>query len=48
MASEETLRVVTDLSPETAITRWLAGLGVERRSRPKRATASSTTLKDRA
>lgn len=29
MASEETLRVVTDLSPETAITRWLAGLGVE-------------------
>ncbi len=29
MASEETLRVVTDLSPEDAITRWLAGLGVE-------------------
>ncbi len=29
MASEETLRVVTDLSPEEAITRWLAGLGVE-------------------
>ncbi len=29
MASEETLRVVTDLSPEDAITRWLAGLGIE-------------------
>ena len=29
MASEETLRVVTDLSPEDAITQWLAGLGIE-------------------
>ncbi len=29
MTSEETLRVVTDLSAEAAITAWLAGLGVE-------------------
>ncbi len=29
MASEETFRVVTDLSPEAAITRWLAGFGID-------------------
>lgn len=29
MASEETLRIVTDLSPEAAITQWLAGLGID-------------------
>lgn len=29
MASEETLRIVTELDPEVAITQWLASFGIE-------------------